>query len=348
MKNKRLVLSILIGIFVVGILLVGGCAKSPSVGEAEKEKVIELKYSGLYNPPTAYASSAEKWIKYVQEKTNGKVHITPYWGGTLISGKEGKAQLIAGMADIAHATIYSESGIEILDKIPMLLASAPNPVEGIRVSRALLAKFPAYQQEVKDVVTLGFTNAQDVVLISRKPVRKLEDLKGMTVGCALAYEPLFKAYGASSIMMPPAEQYIALEKGTIDATFLPIETLNSFKFAEVAKFTTTNLKVSSGAKPTQFMNLDSFNKLPPDIQKIFQDSVGFFADAMLKDFDVASQAGIDYGKKMNNEFITLSKEDEAKWLQTIETSQVNAAKGLDALGKPGTEMLKEVKSLLKK
>lgn len=354
MINFKKLVFVFAGILLIVALIAVGCSKparvdtsKPTGDEAKSAEVIELKYSCLYTPPTPYATSAETWIEWIHEKTEGRVKITPFWGGTLVGGKEAKAELVAGAVDIAHCTLYSDLGYEITFNLPKFLYKSPNPEVSARVSLEILEKFPEFQQEFSDVIILGYTNAQDYYLMSKKPIRMLEDLKGMQISAGEEAQELFTDLGASAIKMPPSDQYIALEKGTIDATFLPIEVLKSFGFAEVAKYTNLDMRMATGAKPTQFMNKKSFEKLPPDIQQIFLDSRKIWLEAMLKDFDAAAQAGIDYGTEMKNEFFRFSEEEKEKWQNLQGICALKAAQELDAIGKPGTEIMNEANRLIK-
>lgn len=292
MKMQKCSLLTLIGILMILVLLVGGCAKSvsddaakaPQENGVQPAEVIELRYSGLYSPPTPYATAAQTWIEWIHEKTGGRVKITPFWGGTLVGGTEAKAELVSGAVDIAHCTMYTELNYEITSSLSLFLSYAsPDAETSARVSKAILEKFPEYQQEYSDVVVLGFTSGQDYCLLSTKPVRKLDDLKGMIISAGTEGERIFTELGASVIKIPPGDQYIALEKGTIDATFLPVEVLDAFKFAEVVKYVCLDIRTASAAKPAQLMNLDTYNSLPEDIKEIFMESKDVWMEAVLRD-----------------------------------------------------------------
>jgi TRAP-type mannitol/chloroaromatic compound transport system substrate-binding protein len=52
---------------------------------------------------------------------------------------------------------------------------------------------------------------------ARKPIRTAEDLKGLKFRTAGAWATILQEFGASPVVLPPAEVFTALERGTIDA-----------------------------------------------------------------------------------------------------------------------------------
>lgn len=340
MKNLRWIV-ILVGVMLAVTLFVRSWAK------AAPEEVIKLKYASLYTLPHTQANAAQAWIEYIHRQTKGRVQITAYWGGSLISGKEPLAEIAAGVADIGYANIYTKKSYEIYHSMSLLMFASPSPEVSNRVSREIFRQFPQYQQEFGNVLVLGFGNSEDMNIFTNKPVRNLEDLKGMTICMHMTYNPLFAEFGAVGTMLPPSDIYIASQKGILGGIILALESLKTLRLAEVIKYI-TYLRVAMAAGPCNLMNLNSFNRLPKDIQKIFVDSQGFWADEVLKEFRKQRQAGIEFAKGMGCEFIELPADDLKRLRDTQKAFALKAAKDLDALGKPGSKILEEVLRLIDK
>ena len=64
------------------------------------------------------------------------------------------------------------------------------------------------------------------------------------------------------------EVYDGLSKGVIDGVNRPFETLKTFRFAEVAKYTTSSWSVGNLYTFYVIMNKNSYEKLPPDLKEI--------------------------------------------------------------------------------
>jgi TRAP-type C4-dicarboxylate transport system substrate-binding protein len=94
------------------------------------------------------------------------------------------------------------------------------------------------------------------------------------------------------------------------------------------------------------MNLDTWNSLPPDIQKVFEDSIPWMEAEMDKTIIEGDRAAIDFAKAKGHEFYELSEEDLSKFFGYMEELALEKAAGLDAQGLPGTEIYNETRRLI--
>ena len=60
------------------------------------------------------------------------------------------------------------------------------------------------------------------------------------------------------------------EKWDADGVFTSVEAYKSMKLAGVVKYEAQNFFVTRGPNGVRAMIWDSWNKLPPDIQKVFE------------------------------------------------------------------------------
>ena len=139
--------------------------------------------------------------------------------------------------------------------------------------------------------------------------------------------------------------YVALEKGTIDGLFGPYEALKSLRLGEVVDYCTA-LNIANGPSAQRIMNLNSWNRLPPDIQKVFEDNIEWWGYEIQKSLENADQAGIEFGKEQGVEFIELSPEDLKKFYSLLEAVALKDAAELDAKGLPGTKIFSETRRLI--
>ncbi|MBW1819332.1 MAG: TRAP transporter substrate-binding protein DctP, partial [Deltaproteobacteria bacterium] len=107
--------------------------------------------------------------------------------------------------------------------------------------------------------------AAEYCLMSTKPVYKVEDLKGIKVRAIGLTAKIMKALGAPPTNIPGAEQYVALQRGTVDATTYPVLVLDAYKLKEVIRYVILPSVISP---PTTeiFMNLDLWKSLPQDMK----------------------------------------------------------------------------------
>ena len=150
-------------------------------------------------------------------------------------------------------------------------------------------KYPAMEAEYsKYGKLLGHQAMAPMHLLTKKPVRTLADFKGMKIKATPAYIPLLHELGAEAVMMSMFDCYLALQKGTIDGILAPLDTLVPLKFIEVVK-SITMLDLTYAAQPGPVMSLKTWSKLPPDIQKVFENNAQFYSDETLKVHDRGQQ-----------------------------------------------------------
>ena len=239
---------------------------------------------------------------------------------------------------------YATPGRFPLTEIVML------PELGLESSRSCSAalwkafkKYPEIAAEYNGVKMLWLHVTPAVKLITRdKPVRTLEDLKGMKVRVSGATAAkMGKALGFTPVSMGMGDLYLGMEKGVLDGVALPTEILVSRRIAEVAKYVTD---IDLG-HDTFFVviNLETWNRLPKDIQKVLEDlsgdwAVDFTGKAWDK-FDAEAKAKV---MAQGIEFITLDPKEKARWKKLLAPIKDEYAADLDSKGLPGTKILRDL------
>ena len=157
-----------------------------------------------------------------------------------------------------------------------------------------------------------FTNTPSVLVLT-KPVKTMDDLKGLTIRAPGPIGEVIKALGGSPAPTPIVETYDALSKGVVQGAFVAVETLKTFRFAEAAKYVTQAWHVGSTYTYYVAMNKNSYSKLPPDVKEVMDKLVGEYAEKMPLLWNAIDFDGVAAGKEMNVEFTELSKEEFDKW-----------------------------------
>ena len=218
---------------------------------------------------------------------------------------------------------------------------------GLRVWKEVRAKFPEIDKEYTDagVKPMQWACANQE-LMTRKPVRKTTDLKGMRLKAIGDWSKVFKAFGAEGLAVSQSEMYTQIQKGILDGNLGLIEGLESLKFSDVTKYVSMyDFLVSPFAN--RAMNLAKYNSLPPDIRKIFDDSVEYWTQDYVKTIAAVNAHGMEFGKKAGVEFITISAQDKAQAYGVMNQVAAAEAKALDAKGLRGTQLLNEIQRLIK-
>ena len=72
---------------------------------AEKGDTVELSYSIFFPPTHGQCKAGTAWAKEVEKRTNGKIKINVYPGGTLTKANECYSGVVNGISDIGMSYI---------------------------------------------------------------------------------------------------------------------------------------------------------------------------------------------------------------------------------------------------
>jgi len=213
---------------------------------------------------------AQAFADKVREATKGDVNITVHSGGALgIKGPEGMAAVRDGLVPMAEILMSQQVGDAPSLGVETLPYLAPTMSD-----LALLHKF--YRPKVDEVAAsmnqkvLYMVPWPGQAVFSKKPIKTLDDLKGMKIRVVDANgQAFFKALGAAPVQMPWGEVVPALAAGTIDAVTTSSSSGVDGSFWEFMKnMNTFNWQASSDILS---VNLDAWNALPPKDQKAIED-----------------------------------------------------------------------------
>lgn len=306
---------------------------------------FNLTYASPYTEAHPYGAADAEWIARIEEQSDGRVDITPYWGRTLVTSREGVDELAAGVADMAYiAPIYARSGYDMNRLVPGMFYGYTDAEEVLDVYMGLVKDYPAFNDELDGVHVVGYNVGTPMHLLLRdKPVETLDDLQGLRIRSAVDFIGPLAAFGAEGVTMPMTETYPALEKGVVDGVIAPYEALKSLSFAEVVSYY-SELPHSRGAYPSRAINGDVWASLPEDIQAIFDDNTEWLSLRTLELAQVAEEEGRAYGEEQGVAFNVIAPDIVATYSETFAPEITKVAEELDAMGKPGSEVLSAIRA----
>jgi TRAP-type C4-dicarboxylate transport system substrate-binding protein len=181
------------------------------------------------------------------------------------------------------------------------------------------------------------TSTPSAIATAKKAIRKMEDLKGLTIRGPGIVGEVVKALGGTPAPTPMPEVYEAISKGVIDGEASNFETLRTFRFAEVVKYSTSCWQITNPYPFYVAMNKDSYNKLPADIKGIFDALVNEYKEKYILMWNSIDFAGKAYGVEKGVEFIELSPSEAARWKAAVEPVIENYVKVMAGKGFPEAE-----------
>jgi len=309
-------------------------------------KAIELSYANFFPPTHIQAKLGASWAKEVEKRSNGKVKITYHPGSVLLNPKNMYDGVLKGIADIGMGVFAYNKGIfsamEAID-LPM---GYPNGKVATRVINDFFNKF--IPKELSKVKVMYLHAHGPGLLHSKKPIKKLEDMKGLKVRSTGSSARLVEVMGGVPVAMGQRGAYEALQKGVADATLSPIEVLKGWKQAEVIKSTTECYSVGYTAGFYVLMNLKKWNSLPKDIQKVIEEANKVWIAKHGKAWDDSDKAGREFTLSKGNKIIPLSKEESARWAKATQPVVDGYIKEKGAKGLPAKAYVEFIKAGIKK
>jgi TRAP-type transport system periplasmic protein len=281
-KDKYLLCS-LIGICFASIFFSNASCSSSSTKTAQSQALrpagtLTVRLA-IPNPPGDELSlNAEKFAAAVTRRTHGTYKVRVFSGETMVKVPETYDAVRQGSVEMSVVGIGIFEGLHPgLAEYPMSYDSIDANVAATKplvdlFSREIFEKF----LNMKGLASYT-TGAQE--LISKKPVKTLEDWKGLLVGTGNPQgSMLTTALGAAPVTIFWTDFYSGLSKGTVDAA------LNSMRSDVVYKLTDTAEYVTLFYGQPTFLsyniNLDVWKKMPSNIQNIFLEEAQNACDEM--------------------------------------------------------------------
>jgi len=331
MKKKHFLISLFLAVLINVALLVPNF--TPPVLCA---KVIELKFANYFPPPAPHSKICEEFIAELEKRTNGRIKIQYFAGGSLLKHSTMYEGIITGIADIGLSHVEYTPGRFPVTEVCDLPLGYPSGWVANQVVNDFYNKFKPKEW---DKVRVLWMHASDPnVIISKKPVYRLEDMKGLTLRAPGRVGDTIKALGATPAPTPIMEVYDGIAKGVIDGVNTPYETLRTFRFAEVAKYVTSSWQVGNIYTFYVAMNTKSYKKLPPDLKEIFDQLCGEFKERMALMWNSIDFAGKAFAEQKGVNFIDLSSDEVARWKNATEPILEDYVKKMVSGGYSETEV----------
>jgi TRAP-type C4-dicarboxylate transport system substrate-binding protein len=302
-------------------------------------KPIEMTYSMHFVASHQMAVFGRKWADEVEKRTNGRIKITMFPGGSLIPSPQAYDGVIKGIADIAMSFQGFTRGrfplTEVID-LPLAWKSGRSATQ---IVNELYAKFqPKEYNDVK--VMYLHAHGPGLFHTRNKDVQKLEDMKGLKIRTSGTLAPIAAALGAAPVALPMGETYDAIARGVADGTVAPYEGMEQWKLGEVCKYTIECFSIAYSAAGFVAMNKNKWAALPPDIQKIIEELNKEWIPVTGKVWDDVDKSGREYTVKRGNKIIVFSKDEEARWAKAVQPLMGEYVANAKKKGVPSEEAMK--------
>ena len=306
------VLFICLALMLLVPLILSGCDGDDRPGE----KVVLRE--ALMHPPTDYMA------KYTQTMANrfnarfpGEYEITVHPGGALMGMAESLDGVRTGMVEIGQYPpgVFSNMDVRFTTaEMPFLY----NNIEAnIAACEEMLPVYSEMLEEKYNQKALALWTATSLDLLSKKPIRTLEDWEGLQV---MAINPpcaaVITAFGGAAVSIDFPDAYVSLDKGVVEAGMYATTQMVEYSMWEVADYCVPVYMVPTFI--VSAINLDVWNDLPKDVQDALLEEHQKMANDLNALYEVLVTTNPDTLASHGVEIYILPEDERDRWREAIQ------------------------------
>jgi TRAP-type C4-dicarboxylate transport system substrate-binding protein len=329
-KSRRVFMCLVIVSLVLGGIGLGNAA--------EKPKKLQLKLQS-HLIPVDVERTMRRFVDTVSTMSGGQIEITLFGVGAIVPMKEVLSTVGKGALDMAQiAEGYWHSLVPVSE-----LAGLPFAFRDLTEAKHFM-----YNKGFGDLLKEGYAKhnvyhipyeAYPVGIISRNPISKVDDLKGMKLRAYGVMAEWLTQLGASTSFIAGGELYTALATGVVDGCHWgDAGPMFIMRFHEILK----NYMVPEpivGAWNNLIVNMDLWKRLTPEQRMIIEtaamafggwsgDNTRILAKTSLK--EMAQQWNVTVNEVPEEEQEKMMKASMVVWDKLAKKDPVNA-KALDSM-----------------
>lgn len=265
-------------------------------GSVTAQQPVSLRMATIPLPNSFYEEVTKKLPERIERATKGAVKVQIF--DSLIPGNELAGAVRSGRVDMAaliHPYLSSEAPMLTLSHLPGLIDTAPEYYYALHTFWGDVMADIWRKKYGSEPLLEGIWATQ--VVWSMKPIRKVEDFRGLKVRVHNSETAnLMTELGAKPTPIAAGEMLQGLERGVIDAIITSIDVAHGLGFGQVAKHGQV-WHFSSRAGWAIAMNEAVWKKLPADVQRAVKQEMAtiqkeFFESYSQKNRSLVSATGI--------------------------------------------------------
>jgi TRAP-type C4-dicarboxylate transport system substrate-binding protein len=329
--RKAIVFSICLGL-VFGITI----AHLP----AGAQQVVTWKMQASYPVGTAVMMHGVEWAKEIEKRTNGRLKVEILPPGAICDVKDIINFMSKGVFDCAityggfYTGMIPETDLEI--GLP----------QGHRTWEEV--KDVMYKRGLGEVIQAAYDEhnikwwptAADCYyhFNTNFEVKKLDDLKGKKIRALGVYGKYVQLLGASPVVVPGAEMYMAMKLGTIDGAIYGATGLQDIKLYEVVKYYT--LPTAAQIALSMCINKDSLKKLPADLRETVEKTMPEIMDLTSAKYIQMCKDSLNKSVEIKSTSICNLPDDEVAKMRKLVTPLWDELAAKSPRMKKGVDILK--------
>jgi len=238
----------------------------------------EIVLKAASSMPEGHRVTQDVYLPYMHEiekRTNGRVKFKFYPASTLFNARQSREGVTAGMADIAFPmSIWAFEDQYPVTRVLGFPFVVDSSLQGSYTFYKMFQEIPEVRKEFSDVKVIGFhcTGAANLGVTGKKVPKTLDEIKGLRVWAGSKKSiSVAELLGMVPRRIKLEDLYMSLQRGSVDGALFAMAPARGYKLVEViSNWMVMNAYVSP---QPMVMNLKTWQSLPPDIQKVFDDLV---------------------------------------------------------------------------
>jgi TRAP-type C4-dicarboxylate transport system substrate-binding protein len=362
MKRSITLMSMILVVIVVSAGILTGCSPSSPTAPATTgnnatpvadvtptastapQKVYEIKFTDQFTPVMEDAKINEELGRLIEEHTGGQVKFTYYHASALGKTSDFLNLLNGGVADAIHIICgwFPQNfaffmGLEI-PQVGFKDRSSRLEADWMLFEAGYLKEFDGYK-----VLAFNATPAMNIYMTQNIPTAA--DLRGKKIRASNAtVRTWLENLGAAPNAMPPADLYMAMDRGTIDGVFTAYSNYMQQKYFEVCKYAIWN-PMSIGSSPI-LMSKTVWDSLPADVQAGIDEAIEAYRNYYVDYYTSVDSKAVDSLKSSGANVYSFEGDDAAKLTEAAAPLKEEWVKQMEAKGLPAKEMFDEVAKML--
>lgn len=240
-----------------------------TAGGAAAQETTDLTIIHASPPGHPITRAVETWMECMETTEGPMLNVSYFPGGQIASLPELLQAINNEVGQAAPIPVGYVSEKLPLNGVVMLPGLGQTARDVIEAYSAALESGPLRdefsQNDLVPIWNMAFPPYQ--IMSTGAPMTSLEDFKGKVIRSAGGTMNLtIEALGAAPADITMGDIYVALERGTVDATISSLSSLRSYKLDELAKAVSTNANFGTF---TNVFSIDAekWNAMSPQLQE---------------------------------------------------------------------------------